>query len=211
MVGETVIPFISHEDLGAYLETTFTGTELIVLIALDGACESVRQYMHRRLNLAVDEEIVLDGLGGTVLILPEHPVHEVKTGTVTIDGDAIADESWYLDKEHGTLWLTDGSCWTWGKGNIALTYTHGYALTEDAVEGTIERVPANIRLVALRLAAGIWRAKGADAGTAGALTGEEIGTYKYTQDVTAASALATNMLTDDDRVELSGQRAVYAA
>lgn len=209
MVGENLIPFISHEDLGAYLETTLNGSDLIVLIALDGACEAVRQHLHRRLNLEVDDQIVMDGNSTSALILPERPVHEVQAASVMLDDAAVADESLYLDVERGLLWMTDGGWWSYGKGNIALTYTHGYALTEDAVDGTIERVPANIRLVALRLAAEVWRSKGAT--TTGAVTGEHIGTYQYTQEVAAATVLATMTLTPDDRLALDGQRDVFAA
>lgn len=204
-----MIPFISHEDLGAYLETTLNGSDLMTLIALDGACESVRRYMHRKLNLAADEDIVLDGNSTSALILPERPAHEVSD--VTINGDAVDDASLYLEIERGVLWLVDGSVWTRGKGSVALTYTHGYSLDEDGVTGTIERVPANIRLVALKLAAGVWRSKGSTAAAAGALTGEHIGSYQYSQDVAKATALATTFLTPEDMVMLEGQRDVFAA
>ena len=207
-----MLPFISHEDLNAYLETSFTGGELLVLIALDGACEAVRRELHRTLNLVEDDEIVLDGNATGTLILPERPVHEVSD--VTLDDAAVEDEFYYLDKERGVLYFNEGSIWTWGKGNITLTYTHGYALDEDDVAGTITRVPSNIRLVALRLAAAVYRSKGVDIGTAaGVTTGEKIGTYSYTSDVTVAQAtsIASINITDEDRIMLSGQRDVFAA
>lgn len=205
-----MIPFISHDDLGAYLETTLTGDELITKIALDGACEAIRQYLHRRLNLTADDEITMDGTWSDALILPQRPVHEVSD--VLNDGDTVDLADTYLDVEHGILYLTDGTWWHRGRGTVSLTYTHGYALTEDAVAGTIERVPSNIRLVALRLAAAVWRTKGGSiASGGGAITGEHIGTYNYTQDAAVATELASMMLTEEDRTSLEGQRAVYAA
>ena len=206
------VPFISHEDLGAYLETTFTGGELLVKIALTGACEAVRRELYREVNLVEDDEVVLDGNNTDALILPERPVHEVSN--VTMDGEAVADEDLYLDIERGILFLTSGAYWSRGKGNIELTYTHGYALDEPDVDGTIERVPANIRLVALRLAAAVYRSKGIDlAASTGVVSGESIGTYKYTQevDVQAVSDLASTLITDNDRMSLHSQRSVYVA
>jgi hypothetical protein len=205
-----MIPFISHDDLGAYLETTLTGGELLTKIALDGACEAVRQELHRTLNLVEDDAIVgLDPTWTDALILPERPVHEVSL--VTIDGGSVDDANLRLDVQRGILYLLDGSLWWSARGGIALTYTHGYALDEPDVTGTIERVPANIRLVALRLAAAVYRSRGMTAAGAGAVTGEKIGTYSYSQDVAAATELATISITEEDRRMLSGQRSVFAA
>ena len=205
-------PFISHEDLGAYLETTFTGGELLVKICLTGACDAVRAELHRSLNLVTDDEIVVDGNNTDALILPERPVHEVSS--VTIDDEAVDDEDLFLEVQRGVLYLTSGAVWTRDKGNVGLTYTHGYALTEPDVDGTIERVPGNIRLVALRLAAAVYRSKGVDlAASTGVVSGEHIGTYSYTQevDVAAIADLASTLITDQDRLSLHSQRSVYAA
>lgn len=207
-----MLPFISSDDLSAYLDTTVTGGELIVEIALDGACEAVRREMDRVLNLTVEEDIVLDGNWTNALVLPQRPVHEVKAMSVTLDDEAVDDADLYLEVDRGVLFLTDGTYWTWGKGNVALTYTHGYAIEEVDVAGTIVRVPSNIRLVALRLAAAIYRSKGSTTAASGAaLTGEHIGTYEYTQDAAAATEMASILITDDDRKMLSSQRAVFAA
>jgi hypothetical protein len=203
-----MIPFISHDDLGAYLEQTFTGGELLVKLALDGACEAVRQELHRVLNLVVDEDIVLNPTWTQELILPERPVHAVSL--VTIDGGSVDDANLELDVERGVLYLLDGSLWWSARRGITLTYTHGYALDEVDVDGTIVRVPANIRLVALRLAAAVYRSKGT-VGAGGAITGQKIGTYSYTQDAAAATQLASLSITDDDRKLLAAQRAVFAA
>ena len=204
-----MIPFISHEDLGAYLETTFTGGELLVKIALTGACDAVRAELHRKLNLTEVEDIVMDGNQTAALILPERPVHEIDN--VTIDDEVIDADILYLDTPRGVLFLTDGSLWTWGKGNVALTYTHGYALDEPDVGGTIERVPANIRLVALRLAAGVYRTKGTSDTAGTVVTSETIGSYSYNQEVSAAAMLASTWITDVERISISGQRDAFVA
>lgn len=202
-----MIPFISHEDLGAYLETTLTGGELLTKISLDGACEAVRQELHRTLNLVEDDTIVMDPTWTDALILPQRPVHEVSD--VTIDGEAVETANLSWNVERGVLYLVGGSLWVSAKGGISLKYKHGYALDEPDVTGTIVRVPANIRLVALRLAAAVYRSRGKT--TTGAITGENIGTYRYTQDAAAATELAAISITDDDRKLLSAQRAVFAA
>lgn len=209
MDGANVIPFISHDDLGAYLETPLTGGELLTKIALDGACEAVRQELHRTLNLVEDDAIVLDPTWTQALILPERPAHEVSL--VTIDGASVDDANVRLDVERGVLYLLDGSLWWSARNGITLTYTHGYALDESGVTGTIERVPSNIRLVALRLAAAVYRSRGKTTASGGAITGENIGTYRYTQDAAAATELAAISITDDDRKLLAAQRAVFAA
>src|SRR4029077_16054196 len=126
------------------LEQSFTGGELLVKIALDGACEAVRQELHRVLNRGEDEDIVLDGTNTGTLILPERPVHAIDN--VTIDGEVVDADVIDLDVDSGLLRLTDGSVWGAGVSNVALTYTHGYALDEPDVDGTIVRVPSNIRL-----------------------------------------------------------------
>jgi hypothetical protein len=123
MDGANMIPFISHDDLGAYLKTTLTGDELLTKIALDGACEAVRQELHRTLNLTQDDAILLEPTWTDALILPERPAHEVSL--VTIDGASVATENLYLNVERGVLSLIDGSIWTSARHGIGLTYTHG--------------------------------------------------------------------------------------
>lgn len=202
-----MIPFISDDDLSAYLGQTVSEADLDVVIALDAACQTVRDMIRRSVNLVADDEITMDGNGAGVLLLPQRPVAEVTE--VSVDGTLLDPTEYDLLGDQGTLRLTTLATigtWTPGISNVAITYTHGWALSEDDVtpDPPVNRVPSSIRLVALRLAAAVWLQHHGAAGTtpAGA-TSETIGGYSYSVDSAAASLTAAISLTPEDRASLA--------
>ena len=189
-----------------YLETTLVPDDLIVLISLDAACQAVRDALHRSLNYSTETEEVLDGTGTDALVLKHRPVVEL-TEVVIADQDLDWENDVVVDAGAGILYLTNGSWWPLHRQNITVTYAHGYALNESELpeDADIVRVPASIRLVALKLAAAIYRTKGPSAAS-GAVTEEHIGTYQYRVEVTDASTLASTFITPDDMNTIMGHR-----
>lgn len=158
-------PFVSQADLEALLGRPTTADELpIVIIALDSACEIVRGACGLSVNLAVDHEVVLDWDGARIVQLPDPPVVGV-SAVAMIRGILEEDVTSFTARRSGRLelypypstnaaimWPLDieESC----AAELRVTYTHGWAPTEDLVdEGAgIFRVPSDIRRVALATA-----------------------------------------------------------
>lgn len=78
--------------------------------------------------VASDEEIVLDGPGGRLLVLPTLNLTELTA--ISEDGVALdlADLTW---STRGLVAKRDGSYWTGQFGGIAVTFSHGYASAPD--------------------------------------------------------------------------------
>lgn len=206
-----MIPFISDDDLSAYLGTTVSETDLNTVIALDAACQTVRDELHLQVNYLEGDEVRLDGTGTRSLILPELPVIDVAE-VRDENGDVVDPDRYDWDYRTGILWHKDWHWW-WGHLNHTVTYTHGWALAEAGVstDPVIERVPSSIRLVALRLASAIYRATQASTGAGGAIQSKTIGSYSYTLSESAALSLASQTLTDEDQATLAAWYNVRAA
>lgn len=210
-----MIPFISAEDLSAYLSTdtqtvTLVPDDLIVLIALDSGSQAVRDEIHRTINLSTETVEMTDGSGTDALVLRNRPIVELTE--IAIDGEVMDLTFVSEDKGAGILYFTDGSCWPRGRANITVTYAHGYALSESDLptDDDIARVPASLRLVALKLAAAVWRSRGPSV-SGGNVTEEHIGTYQYRIQVNDATTLAAQYLTDEDRRMIASHRSAVVA
>lgn len=146
-------PFISRADLGVYMAQDLTTSDMAG-VALDAACETVRSFTRRQLNYEADDEIVLNGTGNDTLLLPNWPIIDISD---VIEDDVAVDAENYMVQ--GSRLVRTDWCgfWSWGKGNITLTYSHGYATQEgDVVADTGPfRVPADLRDVALSIAANL--------------------------------------------------------
>lgn len=213
-------PFIGLDDLSDILGEDVSTSDVAV-IAIDASCQAIRDYLGHDINLATDEEITLDGKGRQRLVLPEAPVWEVSEvieNGVTLDpADYTLDDGrqitgMYLRKVgvttvpslinnyYGSTYPT----WYIGVGNIAVTYTHGWDVTEPP---TYERVPSSIRRVALSLAKRIYQNSGSTAST-GATTSLKIGTATETYDVGAAIALSSTELLDSEMRSIASYKAL---
>jgi len=197
-----LIPFIGTNDLSDLLGEDVTTSDLAV-IAVDSACEAVRTFLDNPVNLVEDEVVHLDGTGTYHLVLPRPPVREVSAVTelataLTEEAELVVDVDFVL--ERGGLLRRIDQVWLRAYGNVEVTYTHGWDIEETP---TWERVPSDIRSVALSLAQRKYQA--GSSATAG-LTSETLGAYSYTVDPTAAAAAAVITLTPDDMAALIAYR-----
>lgn len=145
------VPFISRQDLTDYLGHDVT-TDDGALIAVDAACDVVRDIAEQPFNRVTGGTAVLDGSGTDCLVLPNQPV--ARAGTVVVNGSAVTD--YVLDDGmlfRGTVTpggstYYDGEAvprvWPAGRRNVTVTYDHGYA-DDD--------IPRSVRMVALQVAA----------------------------------------------------------
>lgn len=203
-----MIPFISDDDLSAYLGTEVSAADLNVVIALDSACQTVRDAIGRQVNLEEDDVVELRGSGSMVLLLPERPIVTVSEVQPLSEDDPLDPSEYTWEEATGKLLLVDDwPAWPvfshWERYRV--TYSHGWALAEAQVddEPVIDRVPSSIRLVALRLAAAVYRATVAGAsGSVGAVQSETIGSYSYTLSEGQALSIASTALTSDDKASL---------
>lgn len=178
-------PFISVADLEAWLEETILFPNgLAVKITLDSACQKVRTYIGQTINLVQNDVEVHSGSGRMKLRLRERPVRSVSE--VKID-DKVMDPAGY-NVRGAIITFTDMDYWWKGDDNIRVTYTHGY----DLGEPSDNNVPADIRLVALLLAARIWQYIGVPIAVGG-LSGETIGDYSYTLDTAGSTSSAIEL------------------
>jgi len=207
-----LIPFISTDDLSAYLGETVDGGELLTQIALDAGCQAVRDELEQTVNLVTDDVELHDGDGRESLILRELPV--VNVTSVTEDDELLVeDDDYVVDLRLGILRRrsTDWPLgWSIGRQNIEIVYDHGWTVTEgDVEEGdpevdaeVIDRVPSTIRLAALAMAARIFRAPTLTSVVSGQVTEETIGGYSYRSDPSVAAVIASG-LTDGEKVSIS--------
>ena len=178
-------PFISVSDLEAWLDETIVDpNSLAVKITLDSACQKVRTYIGQTINLVEDDVEVHSGSGRRKLRLRERPVRSVSE--VKID-DEVMDPSTYNVRD-AIITFIETDYWWNGDDNIYVTYTHGY----DIVEPSDFNVPADMRLVALLLAARIYQNIGVPVITGG-VSGETIGDYSYTVDTSGSTSSAIEL------------------
>lgn len=99
------------------------------------AAAYVRRRSGQTITLVEDDELVVDGRGDHLIFLPERPV-------VAVSAVSVDDEVWELGTDYdwserrGTLASLRG-CWPVGYRNIAITYSHGYAVVPLDVQGLV--------------------------------------------------------------------------
>jgi hypothetical protein len=220
-----VLPFISSYDLAAFIGEAVTVQDLLTEIALDAACQLVRDDLGQTINLVRGDIETHDGNGRESLLLRQLPVIDV----LSISEDDVAlvpDDDYVVDTRTGLVHRRSTS-WSWGwswswtshRQNIIVVYDHGWAITEEDVvnedsgdEPIVNRVPSTIRIVALQAAARIYRAPltlAAVAASTSGITSETIGSYSYSADtsaVTAASEVIARGLNEDERRALDRYR-----
>lgn len=176
-------PFISAQDLTDLLGRDVTADDG-ALIALDAACDIVRDIAERDINHGT-ATVTLDGAGTDALPIPNRylPVNQVSA--VTVAGTAEAD---FMVTEQGVLLRgTSGAfprpAWPEGRQNVAVTVDYGWAPSD---------IPRSVRMVALALACRII--------VQGVTTEETVG------DVRVKYAGAATDLTGTERIVLSKYR-----
>lgn len=133
-------PFITVEQLSAYMRQTLSEDDELVALALDAACQVCRDVAEQDFELVDNDVIKMNGTGTNVLLLPQLPVTDVAQ-ILDHNGDVVDTED-YAWTEDGELMKTScTSTWWEGIQNFEVTYSHGY-----------EAVPTSIQLVACALA-----------------------------------------------------------
>lgn len=171
-------PFISLDDLTAYLG--YDPEQERATIALDTACQVVRDHVGQAVDRVADDVVELDSEGTDTILLPELPVVSVASVVGPGGVELSADMDYRLDPEMGAL-VTRGRWRRFlrGRGIYTVTYTHGW-----------DTVPSSVRGVALELAARVYDQQLVKQETAGA--------YGVTY-----AADAALMLTDGERAILA--------
>lgn len=143
--------FIDTQDLSDYIGRDVTADDGAT-IAVDSAIDMVQTLSEQDFIQVTSETVALDGTGTDVLLLPQVPV--TAAGTVVVNGGTLTSGTDYSVTERGHLIRTEGTAswsswstapvayWPQGRQNVRVTYDHGY--------GT---VPADVRVVALSIAA----------------------------------------------------------
>lgn len=185
-------PFISTADLGALLGQDVTASDLAI-IAIDSACETIRGYLDNQINLVLGAEERLDGTGTDTLLLRQRPVRNVST-VVEDDEELAVDDDYFLGWA-GILYRV-GARWSRGRGNVVVTYDHGWNIVEASGSGDFVRVPSDIRRVALSLASRMF----SGGGSSGAVVSRSIGPEAYSEKVDISAGAAA--LLPDERAIL---------
>lgn len=134
-------PFISSTDLADYRKQVVDNDA--AAIAIDAACQVVRDELGQGIDRVADDVVDLDSDGTDRLLLPEGPVESVDSVELNPTGTALAvGTDVLLDRENDSLVMrSNGRRFLKGRQLYRVTYTHG-----------LTTVPSSVRLVALHLA-----------------------------------------------------------
>lgn len=202
-------PFITTEDLAAFLGVDESELSEFADFALDAACEVVRGATGMLINGVEDEEITLDGSGRQMLLLPERPVTEISEITIAgVDDPLTPDEDYRLDSDPlaGIVYATNGfwpdGLWPYGRQNITVTYSHGYGYEDD--------IPSDIRLVALAVARRVYLSTGTLTVASGQISEVSLGAARVVLENTSTAVLGA-ALEAGEVASLSRYRALRVA
>jgi hypothetical protein len=137
-------PFITVTDLSDYLGRDLSADDGAV-IAVDAACDIVRNAARGREFNRGTATVSLDGTGTDAIPLPNEYQPVNAAGTVTVGGTAEAD---FMVASNGVLLRgTAGGfprpTWPLGRRNVTVTLDYGY----DTLD-----IPRDVRMVALSVA-----------------------------------------------------------
>lgn len=115
--------------------------------AIEEATAVIRNYCHQYLALVEDEALTMDFFGGAKIYLPEMPVNNVSD--VIENGETLTAGTDYKLGQFGIL-HRGGGRWKTGVQNIRVTYSHGYSIIPDDIQGVCTRAAARIYQAGLR-------------------------------------------------------------
>lgn len=153
---------VSGLEFAHHRGVTWDPTDLQSILVLESACDMARTYTGQEFTLVEDDEVRLDGTGKDGLMLPQLPIVEVTEIVVEDDDPLDLSEDVYVGTA-GILWRAYPCRWPLGHGNIAVTYSHGYAA-----------IPADLRQAIFEIA-DVLIANGASGGQI--IKSETIGSY----------------------------------
>ena len=122
----TLPPFASVEDY----ERVFGASDARTDLDLDAASTVIRGFCRWHIYPVVAESVVVDGVGGSVLMLPTQHLTAVTAVTETMRGVGqppvtlnAGDLEW---SAAGMVWRGDNRCWTTRARGVSITFTHGF-------------------------------------------------------------------------------------
>lgn len=141
-------PLASIEDLRGFLDDPLLDEEL-GLRMLRIASGEVRAYAGQDFTAVTDDDIVLDGTGTRVILLPELPVLDVSVveegagGQRTpLDGPAAARPVWEWSVDGILRLVSPHGRWARRFRFYRVIYSHGYDPIPDEVIGVVLRIAA---------------------------------------------------------------------
>jgi hypothetical protein len=126
------------DDLAAFLRREIDENDPGAMAALEAASAFVEAYIGQPVAVVEDEDILIDGSGTRVILLPAFPVTDV--AEVKIDDETVNPDEYEWSKT-GELRRVNG-IWPSALRSVEVTYTHGW-----------ETVPAGIVSVVAAMAA----------------------------------------------------------
>lgn len=145
--------FASIADIEAFLQVEISTVVQMASAnrALTEATVAIRNYCRQYIEAVADDEVTLDGPGGSRLFLPELPVTGV--GEVVEDGETLTVEEDYKLGQHGILHRQPaGQKWASGIQIVTIIYSHGYETIPDDIVAVATRAAARGYQAGLRAA-----------------------------------------------------------
>lgn len=113
------------------------------------ASAEVRAYTGNLFDFVENDEVLVNGSGSRVLLLPEAPVRAVtevleaagRTTETVLAGPLAASPVWEWD-EDGVLERIDGGVFARRRRFYSVTYDHGFDVVPDEVKGIVLQVAA---------------------------------------------------------------------
>ena len=194
-------PFITIEELSAYVHRSDLTGDLKAEIAVGSACETLKDFLNQDMEATVDDVAIVTSAGTDSLLLPQLPVRnvskvEVRASRPDIVTQVVDPNSYWVDLRDGILWTRwPGAVWLRGNGMYQVTYSHGWSNpvhpSGDPASGgvddaTFEPVPRTLSVLALHLAARIYEQ--------GLVKSETVGMYQSIYSVDETMGFSKNEL-----------------
>jgi hypothetical protein len=129
------------DDLGALLRREIDEEDASAIAALDTASAFVEAYLGQPVELVEDDELILDGSGTRVILLPAWPVTEVSS--VTVDEEALVEGEDFSWSRTGELRSLRGS-WPSTLRSVEVVYSHGWVTIPTAIVGVVAAVAGRL-------------------------------------------------------------------
>lgn len=127
-------------DLEAVLHRDIDDEDTYALAALDQATAVVENYLGQPVELVEDDEVILDGSGTKVLLLPAFPVTEVTS--VIVDEETLTEGTDYEWSATGEL--RRKGTWPAALRSVEVTYSHGYATVPPVIVAVVAALAGRI-------------------------------------------------------------------
>lgn len=138
--------FCSTDDLANYMGRTFSpAQQMQAQAALEHSTAIIQSYCRQNIEYVHDDAAQLVGTWTNLLELPERPVIDLTSITMTIGGvtSMVTDYEW--DGRY-SLYRQNQGFWGGPTASLAVVYSHGW-----------ETIPAAVQAVCLSLAARRWQ------------------------------------------------------